>query len=942
MGIFVSLVIFCTSSAGIGKMIYVDDDATGGDIRIPQTATARLFEDTYDSGQQVPIEISITNSTQRPAYVFVDESGFIKTYVRVEDANGTAISVPIASPPPPPRHYYIEIDGRKVLTVPVKQIEPGQTVSLFIQDALESYHEYLEEGTYYLKPSDITVIHQAGLIITRDDVSHPRWIAPSTVVSRSRHSVNAVEIYLQQKTIIYVDADATGANDGSSWADAYIYLQEALADANAAEKPVEIRVAQGIYKPNEGLVAIPEFDWRMMTFQLINGVDLKGGYAGVDAPDPNERDIELYETILSGDLNGDDAEVADSSNLVTEPTRAENSYHVVFAFECNESPILDGFTISGGNAYNPNDELSIFNGGGGIYITMSNPLIYNCIFINNSAYINGGGIINCQDSNSVLNNCTFYGNSAVKNGGGISIERNSDPTLISCNFYLNSAEFGGGMSNENSNPILTNCQFSKNSADDDGGGIFNGLESNPTLANCTFRENFSVQDGGGMMNRERSNPAVTNCRFSGNRSDSNGGGISNTDSNPAVTNCILTGNTANLSGGGIYNDFSSPIIINCTFSGNRAGGWGGGIIQLFGRATMTNCILWGDTPSEIMTIEPISEGSILPTYSNIQGGFPGEGNLDIDPYFANPGYWADADDPNTAGDPNDPNSIWVDGDYHLKSEVGRWGPNSESWVYDDVTSPCIDAGDPNSDWSQEVWPHGERVNMGAYGGTEQASMSAGPQPLFLPNVAYIFEDEIRDTQSFEFLLETYGCSVTLISLADVTQTAFDSYDVIIIGNDTGTASTWWGEDESIPAIENAGKPIVGLGEGGYAFFGKLGLFIGYPNGGAGEDTGMCAAEPGHLLFSVPYTIGIPDDGVLLLYGETRTIKIWLDSVPENLIVPGEDAADSFYSPLILEGDRYLLWGFINSPEDMTETGKKLFINSVILTANVAWETAVGE
>src|SRR4030065_1475523 len=73
---------------------------------------------------------------------------------------------------------------------------------------------------------------------------------------------------------IYVDDDAAGANDGSSWENAYNFLQDALADANSAEKPVEIRVAQGIYKPNQGLVAIPEFDWRTTTFQLINGVAL--------------------------------------------------------------------------------------------------------------------------------------------------------------------------------------------------------------------------------------------------------------------------------------------------------------------------------------------------------------------------------------------------------------------------------------------------------------------------------------------------------------------------------------------------------------------------------------------------------------------------------------------------------------------------------------------
>src|SRR4030042_5564477 len=100
--------------------------------------------------------------------------------------------------------------------------------------------------------------------------------------------------------IRYVENDAAGANDGTSWEKAYTFLQEALADANSAEKPVEIRIAQGIYRPNQGLVAIPEFDWRTTTFQLINGVALIGGYAGLGSWDPNTREIEQHENIHNG------------------------------------------------------------------------------------------------------------------------------------------------------------------------------------------------------------------------------------------------------------------------------------------------------------------------------------------------------------------------------------------------------------------------------------------------------------------------------------------------------------------------------------------------------------------------------------------------------------------------------------------------------------------
>jgi hypothetical protein len=97
----------------------------------------------------------------------------------------------------------------------------------------------------------------------------------------------------------------------------------------------------------------------------------------------------------------------------------------------------------------------------------------------------------------------------------------------------------------------------------------------------------------------------------------------------------------------------------------------------------------------------VESDSATVTYCDIQGGWPGEGNIDVDPLFADP----------------------ASGDYHLKSRAGRWDLNSQNWAQDDVTSPCIDAGDPASDWSAEPLPHGQRINMGAFGGTPQASMS---------------------------------------------------------------------------------------------------------------------------------------------------------------------------------------------------------------------------
>ncbi|MHC4559970.1 MAG: hypothetical protein ACYS80_21990 [Planctomycetota bacterium] len=94
-------------------------------------------------------------------------------------------------------------------------------------------------------------------------------------------------------------------------------------------------------------------------------------------------------------------------------------------------------------------------------------------------------------------------------------------------------------------------------------------------------------------------------------------------------------------------------------------------------------------------------------YSDVQGGWPDKGNIDAEPLFA------------------DPNN----GDYHLKSQAGRWTSTSESWIKDDVTSPCIDAGDPQDPIGQEPFPNGGIVNMGAYGGTAEASKSYFGEPV---------------------------------------------------------------------------------------------------------------------------------------------------------------------------------------------------------------------
>lgn len=218
----------------------------------------------------------------------------------------------------------------------------------------------------------------------------------------------------------------------------------------------------------------------------------------------------------------------------------------------------------------------------------------------------------------------------------------------------------------------------------------------PRLTNCLFIQNRAKWGGG--VDNENSSPILINCVFNTNSADY-GGAILNIWSNPVVRNCILSCNVAHLAGGGISNhDNSSPSLANCTFAGNRATTEGGAISNYEGGSSLlTNCVLWSDIPNEMY----VSYGALVATYSDVQGRWTGDGNIDVAPWFA---------DPNKA-------------DYHLKSQAGRWDPNEGRWTIDDVTSPCIDAGDPTSPIGLEPFPNGGRINMGAYGGTSEASNS---------------------------------------------------------------------------------------------------------------------------------------------------------------------------------------------------------------------------
>ncbi|MCB9298944.1 MAG: SBBP repeat-containing protein, partial [Lewinellaceae bacterium] len=292
-------------------------------------------------------------------------------------------------------------------------------------------------------------------------------------------SVNASDGFLAKYAscppsgVFYVNDNASGANTGASWADAFNNLQDALTQAAACPNVDEIWVAAGTYTPGQGVGYIPGN--RSHSFVMRNNLAIYGGFPGLPGQegDLSVRDWAAYETTLSGDIDNDG-------------TLANNSYHVIFNNNLNNTAVLDGFTVSGGNA----DGGGANNFGGGMYNNNSSPVVANSTFTGNSANNNGGGMHNETDSSPTVANCTFTGNSANGHGGGMHNESGSSPALANCAFSGNLAGSGGGMYNYTCSPTLANCTFSGNSAGA-GGGMYNYYFSGPTLDNCILWGNSS-------------------------------------------------------------------------------------------------------------------------------------------------------------------------------------------------------------------------------------------------------------------------------------------------------------------------------------------------------------------------------------------------------------------------------------------------------------------
>jgi hypothetical protein len=332
-----------------------------------------------------------------------------------------------------------------------------------------------------------------------------------------------------------------------------------------------------------------------------------------------------------------------------------------FYFFRGEGPdsVLRGFTIKGATMPGSNDI------GGGILCEVSNPSIVDC----------------------VIKDCT------AEQGGGIGVFRGS-PTIIDC--------------------VIEDCQAGGSGQAGSGGGGGVGLirSSDVTILYSQIRDNSSSRSGAGVYCRQ-SSALFSNCDISHNTAQGSvqGGGIfCDGPSDIEFENCIISNNTAEI-GGGLYADTSGDsavervIVTNCTIANNGLSGeqpadsTGGGIHSVSSNISIRNSIVWNNDGVPIMLVDPASINPVL--YSCIEGGYPGQGNIDSDPLFAS-----------SSGS-----------DYHLRSSLGRYQPWSGMWVKDDigVYSPCIDAGDRLDSFVAEPLTNGKRINMGAYGGTAEAS-----------------------------------------------------------------------------------------------------------------------------------------------------------------------------------------------------------------------------
>ncbi|GMQ82297.1 MAG: hypothetical protein BMS9Abin05_1743 [Rhodothermia bacterium] len=242
------------------------------------------------------------------------------------------------------------------------------------------------------------------------------------------------------QTVIFVNKAATGTDDGSSWANAYQYLQDALGAANPGD---QIWVAEGNYRPDEGSGRV--VGDRSESFGLVSGVRIFGGFSGNETRYV-DRKPEIFRVFLTGDLSGDDA--PDFA------FREDNSFHVATGSGVDNTTLLDGFYITGGNA----DGADADSVGGGMFVIGGSPSVMNTVFLSNSARC-GGGLYSEGQTPEIVNS-VFNGNNAFSGGAICNVD--SNPSIVNSTIVDNFADRGAGIYNRDSSPVIVNSILARN------------------------------------------------------------------------------------------------------------------------------------------------------------------------------------------------------------------------------------------------------------------------------------------------------------------------------------------------------------------------------------------------------------------------------------------------------------------------------------------------
>lgn len=382
----------------------------------------------------------------------------------------------------------------------------------------------------------------------------------------------AFDAFGQETTLLYVKQGGAGDKSGNSWANAADNLNAVLDIASQMQNKPTIWVAEGTYY-GDGIA-------ENNAFTMVEGVNVYGGFAGTET-ELSQRDIVNHPTILDGQ---------NVQRVLCQPT----------SFTVATATVWDGFVIEKGRlTTDGNYGAGVY--GAGAYLR-DNATLRNCIIRNDtitgSNYCYGAGV---SLDNSTLEDCEIYGNyNNGPYGGGVAVFYGN---VINCVVHDNYSREGGGVYAYNT-ALVSKCFIHHNNALWRGGGVYTFEESYTTIIDCRIENNSASQGGSGVFGFYA---YLTNCIIANNRST----GVNHS--------------TSYRFAGAIYCDRYTHIT-NCAVVNNVSDEYPAGIYSTNGRNTMTNTVVWGNRTSDgISNIY----SSIAASYSAIEGGFVGTGNLDI-------------------------------------------------------------------------------------------------------------------------------------------------------------------------------------------------------------------------------------------------------------------------------------------------------------------------